>query len=236
MLLELYETLLEEYGHQGWWPLLHLGRPPDSQSGSLTGYHPSDYSFPRTDSDRLEIAIGAILTQNTAWINAESALQNLLHSPFCTHAGGVSTSYTCTPEAILSISQAQLATLIQPSGYANKKATYIQNLCQYFIEKTPINRRSLLSVKGIGPETADCILLYGFNEPTFVVDSYARRLLESFGILEGKESYADVQHRFHDGLPRSVELYQEYHALIVEHGKNHYQRHPYDSDPFIHTL
>ena len=189
ILLTLYGRLYATYGPQNWWPA----------------------------DTPIEVMAGAVLTQNTAWINVEKAISNLKHA-------------NClTPERILSLDDKQLARLIKPSGYFNIKARRLKNLCAWLPDKqgyqnkrrwrTEKLRDSILSVNGIGPETADDILLYAFQRPVFVIDVYSRRLLARLGLINGDENYEKLRAYFEKALPADVPLYNEFHALIVRHAK-----------------
>jgi len=203
-----------EYGPQGWWPLFDL-RQPDSQELDLQrGYHPGNYHYPQSEKQCFEIAIGSILTQNTSWVQVERALENL-------HQKG-----WLTPEKIVKADESSLKQAVRPAGYYNQKAERLQIIARFFLERkerrlssSPPERSELLALKGVGPETADSILLYAFHEPEFVVDAYTRRLAVSLGWLQGCESYQEVKELFVAALPRDVHLFQEYHALIVTHLK-----------------
>lgn len=164
--------------------------------------------------------MGAILTQNTAWTNADAALASLQRA-------GVR-----LPQDILALSQRRLAALVRSSGYFNQKARKLRAVASLFARPRALtaagapSREALLSEFGIGPETADSILLYAFHEPIFVVDAYTRRILSRIGVIDGSESYDDIQGLFHDALERDHALYNEYHALIVEHAKRHCRTRP----------
>ncbi len=162
--------------------------------------------------------VGAILTQNTAWINVEKAIHNLKQAK------------VLKLESILELSESDLAKLIRPSGYFNVKTKRLKNYCQWFNEqgqfrklnrlKTPELRDAVLTVNGVGPETADDILLYAFERPVFVIDAYTRRLLLALEMVEGNESYEELRLGFEGYLGREdVQLFNEYHALIVRHAK-----------------
>lgn len=183
---KLYDRLFAIYGEQHWWPC---------KSGR-----------------RWEIVTGAILTQNCAWTNVEKALANLENS------GIVS------PEAILKIPDDTLRELICPAGFFKQKSVYLKSSAQFFIENENdflqsndvwALRKRLLTVKGVGNETADSILLYAFQKPLFVIDAYTRRVAERHLNLDGTMPYGQLQKIFMDALPIDVSLYGEYHALIV---------------------
>ncbi len=190
-----YDALLAAHGPQHWWP----GRTP------------------------FEVIVGAILTQNTSWTNVEPCIENLRREKLL------------TPRAIENVPLARLARLIRSSGYFRQKAkklkafvrflrrTYQGSLAKMFGTPTPVLREQLLGVHGIGPETADSILLYAGNHRVFVVDAYARRMLERHGLADTEQSYEEIRRLFERSLPRSVALYNQFHALIVHTGK-HYCR------------
>ena len=187
-----YDALFRAHGPQHWWP----GRT------------------------RFEVIVGAILTQNTSWTNVERAIHNLRQQKLL------------SPAAMARISPARLARLIRSSGYFRQKArklkafvrfladTYHGSLTKMFRTPTTILREQLLSVHGIGPETADSILLYAGKHPVFVVDAYTRRILERHHLAHGKESYDEIRSLFERSLPSNAVLFNEYHALIVHAGKH----------------
>ncbi len=186
---QTYDRLLDTYGKQAWWP---------AQS-------------------RFEIIIGAILGQNTAWVNVEKAIANLTSQH-------ITTAYT-----ILATPIASLAEFIRPSGFFNVKAKRLRAFCQWFCDvggfdyletqSTTDLRQQLLSLHGIGAETADDILLYCLARPVFVIDAYTRRIFSRLGTIDGKEPYEQLRYWFENSLASDVNVYQQYHALIVEHAK-----------------
>jgi endonuclease-3 related protein len=217
-----YDKLFSLYGPQGWWPLQELDNSKKmeiTKSGSLHGYHPGDYSYPKTSDQRFEICLGAILTQNTAWENVDKALINLKKRNALCISG------------IKKLSDGKLRELIKPAGHYNSKAKYIREFVSFFeqIEDIP-SRDELLAVKGIGPETADSMLLYAFNQPVFVVDAYTKRILLHHKKIDSKMGYDNIQNIFHSSLAPDVATYQEFHALLVEHAKRFYKKKPF-SDP-----
>jgi len=210
---KIYRLLYKKYGPQGWWP-------GDSQ---------------------LECALGAILTQNTSWKNVEKAINNLKKSNLIS-VGKLSLLTTD-----------ELAQLIRPSGYFNQKALKIKNfvtfLCEnyegelekMFDEEIYVLREKLLKIKGIGPETADCIILYGGNKPIFVIDTYTYRVLSRHGLVPEQTSYNELQELFMDSLNPDPGIFNEYHALLVKVGKEHCKKQsplcagcPLEGDP--HTI
>lgn len=212
---EIYHKMLKAYGLQGWWPLVSLhnkGGVNPTKSGSVNGYHPGDYSYPKNEPQRFEICIGAILTQNTSWPNVEKAMLNLFE---------VLKEDLFDAKMLLELSDDALRDAIRPAGYFNQKAKKLRIFAEFFLSlegRTP-SRDELLSLWGIGPETADSILLYAYGVTTFVVDAYTRRLLVSLGLISGDESYDEVKFLFEKNLKSELKIYQEFHALIVEHEK-----------------
>jgi endonuclease III related protein len=190
-----YDALYSAYGPQHWWP----GRTP------------------------FEKIVGAILTQNTSWSNVEPCIENLRRERLL------------TPRAIELVRVSRLAGLIRSSGYFRQKAKKLKafvhfirtehqgSLAKMFRAPTVVLRQQLLGVYGIGPETADSILLYAAEHPVFVVDAYARRILERHGLAEPGHGYEAIRRLFETSLPADVALYNEFHALIVQTGK-HYCR------------
>jgi len=210
-LLALYRRLLRTYGPQGWWPLLALhGRGTNpTKTGSIRGYHPGDYSYPKTERQRFEVCAGAILTQNTAWPNVERALVRLERSRLI------------DPKKIMRVEEARLRRLIRPAGYFNQKARKLKAFARFYLSlkgKVP-SREQLLGVWGVGPETADSILLYAYGEPEFVADAYTKMVLSGMWLVAADASYEEVKRFCVARLPRDVQVYQELHALLVEHAK-----------------
>ena len=193
---EVYHRLFAANGHQRWWP--------------------GDSAF--------EIMVGAVLTQNTAWTNVERAIANLKKAK------------ALSPEAIVKAHPRRLATWLKPSGYFNIKAKRLKALCRWLIEQggvssiaklpTPHLRHALLNVHGVGPETADDILLYAFDRPVFVIDAYTRRIFARLGLIAGDEHYETLRRLFEEELGFSAPLFNEYHALIVAHGKDVCRKRP----------
>lgn len=193
ILQEYFDALLLAHGEQHWWP----GRAP------------------------FEVIIGAILVQNTAWKNALRAITNLREAGLL------------TPAAVEKAPLPRLARLIRSSGYFRQKARKLKafvvflrkehggSLEAMFRTPTVPLREQLLRVHGIGPETADCILLYAGHRPVFVVDAYVRRILKRHGLAHGNESYEGVRGLFEKSLPNDPRLFNEFHALIVYTGKHH---------------
>jgi endonuclease-3 related protein len=161
-----------------------------------------------------EIMVGAVLTQNTAWSNVERAIANL-------KAAGL-----LELSALLQTPEPALAQQIRPAGYFNVKARRLLGLCRFLAEHQELAglddhelRERLLAVHGIGPETADDILLYAFERPVFVIDAYTRRLFARLGLVEAQAGYETLRRAFEQALGPDVQLYNEYHALIVRHAK-----------------
>ena len=129
-------------------------------------------------------------------------------------------------EKIISIRKDKLAELIKPSGYYNQKAERLKIVANFFLKNRNPTREQLLAVKGIGPETADSILLYAFDKPFFVVDAYTKRIFSRIGVCRNKCEYHELQNIFHKSLPKSAKLFNEYHALLVELGKRNCTKKP----------
>lgn len=206
----IYSALFKKYGNQGWWPL---------SKGSLNTRHHN--GNPCSDTDRFEIMAGAILTQNTSWTNVEKAIYNLNKAKLLS-AG-----------KIVKVPVKKLASLIKPAGYYNQKAARLKIIANYFLKNKKVfllgakeMREELLKVKGIGPETADSIVLYAFEKPSFVVDAYTRRIFSRLGHCRENGTYEEIQKMFESRLPSDVGLFKEYHALIVEHAKRHCKKKP----------
>lgn len=195
-LMTIYRTLERAYGPQHWWP--------------------GDTPF--------EVMVGAVLTQNTAWSNVEKAIANLKRERLL------------SLPALRAVPPGRLSSLIRPSGYYNIKAKRLRNLLGFiknhyrgnlkrmFADDPETLRGNLLGVNGIGPETADSILLYAAEQPVFVVDAYTRRVFSRHGFLSEDASYDEVRRFFMDRLPPDARLYNEYHALIVRVGKESCKR------------
>jgi len=211
----LYEALAARYGPQGWWPLAsRAGR----QGFDSRGYHPGIYGLPGP-RERFEVAVGAVLTQNTGWLNAEAALRAL------------SAAKLLTPPALLACHPRRLAGLIRPSGYYNQKARKLRVLAAYLARLAGARvqaptREGLLALWGIGPETADSILLYAWHVPVPVVDAYTRRLFHRLGWTGEQAGYEELAELCARGLPAEAPVYQELHALVVRHAKEHCRASP----------
>jgi endonuclease-3 related protein len=200
--IALYRKLLSLYGMQGWWPV--------KSECSGRGYHPNEFGIPITKRGKFEVCMGAILTQNTSWLQVEKALSNLFSAKIN------------TAEKIIRTDSQTIASLIAPAGYRNQKTAYLKNIAEWFLKNYALRSKSrdnLLLVKGVGRETADSILLYAFHSPAFVIDTYTKRTLAALNLFDEKTNYEILRKWFMDSLPPSVELFQEYHALFVEHGK-----------------
>ena len=198
---QIYKKLLKHFGPQGWWPI-----------GGI--YNPKKKRF--TDNEKFEIMTGAILTQNTAWNNVEKALSNLRKEK------------KLNIEHISKINLKKLQTLIKPSGFYKQKATRLKNFAKTILAFKTLNnieRSELLSLNGVGPETADSILLYALEKPYFVVDAYTKRIINRLAIFKS-EDYDEIQNFFQNNLPKNVGIYKEYHALIVELAKKHCKNKP----------
>jgi len=192
LLMNIYRKLYKAYGPRHWWP----GETP------------------------FEVMVGAILTQNTSWKNVEKAIQKLKENGFL------------NPKGIHGLETAPLGSLIRSSGYYRIKAKRLKAFVGFLFEEYGGDvkkmkrkgvmelREELLGVNGIGPETADSILLYGLQKPIFVADAYTNRILSRLGIVPEKASYEAIQNLFMNHLPHDEKLFNEYHALLVHLGKN----------------
>ncbi len=190
-LTEIYQLLFDRFGPQHWWP--------------------GETAF--------EIITGAILTQNTNWANVEKAIANL------------KSANLLTPEKLYHLDTAKLAELIRPAGYYNIKANRLKSFLSWLFGNydgrlenlealdTDRLRAELLAVKGIGRETADSILLYAFDRPVFVVDAYTARVAVRHQLIEPDADYEQLRDLFQSNLPQDVQLFNEFHALLVRVGK-----------------
>jgi endonuclease-3 related protein len=193
---QIYKILHKAYGKQGWWPTT----PKNQLHPKHNGIHP------KTTKQKFEIIIGAILTQNTSWKNVEKAIFNLNKEKLV------------NINKIKKVKRKKLASLIRPSGYYNQKAEKLKIAAEFFSKNKNPKRSELLAVKGIGPETADSILLYAFQKPYFVIDAYTKRIFSRIGICKPDIKYEDLQSIFHKNL-KNTKIFNEYHALLVELGK-----------------
>jgi len=209
-LYKIYKLLLDHFGEQGWWPTTKEG-----------GYKPEHRGErPKVEKERLEIVVGAILTQNTSWKNVEKAIENL-------NRKGLMDIHKLNH-----IDKKELARLIRSSGYYNQKAQRIKDFVSFVIDKYEGKlenlfsldiedlRNELLSIKGIGKETADSIILYSALKPIFVIDAYTKRIVERLGITNDKD-YDQLQRIFMESLPKDQKIFAEYHALLVRLGKEY---------------
>ncbi len=189
--LLIYRRLLTTYGEQGWWP----------------------------EKDPFEVIVGAILTQRVAWKNVERAIDALKDAGLL------------TPDSLIRAPVPTIAELIRPCLFYNEKAQRLRAFLEFLNERyggvlrtlfalsVDDLRRELLSVRGIGEETADAIVLYAAGKPSFVVDAYTRRILRRLGVIAGSETYAQLRSMLMEALPSDAGMYNEYHALLVRHGK-----------------
>lgn len=207
-LLAIYDLLLDRYGPRHWWPA----------------------------ESPFEVCVGAILTQNTNWGNVEKAITNLKREGLL------------SPEALRDLPAEHLAETIRPAGYYNLKSARLKDFVGYLFARYGGSlermfagewrelREELLGVRGIGRETADSILLYAGGKPTFVVDAYTKRLFSALGLVNSRADYETVRALFMDNLPDDVRLFNEYHALIVEHCKEHCRKTPRCAGCGLHLL
>jgi endonuclease-3 related protein len=204
----IYQQLLDTYGPQKWWPA----------------------------EEPFEVMVGAILTQSAAWRNVEKAIANL------------KTAKVLTPQALRLLSLPEIATFIRPCIYYNVKARKLKALVNWLGEYCQDNlsrlaadsgtnlRQQLLSVWGIGGETADSILLYAVNKPVFVIDAYTRRIIRRIGLAPAGNNYSDYQSLFMDNLPPDTKLFNEYHALLVCLGKDVCRKQPLCQRCFLKNI
>ncbi|MBI2539914.1 MAG: endonuclease III domain-containing protein [Deltaproteobacteria bacterium] len=197
-LMQVYHRLHRHYGDLSWWP----GDTP------------------------LEVSVGAILTQNTAWTNVEKAIKRLKEARSLSVA------------ALGRMTHRRLALLIKSAGYFNVKARRLKNFISFlqgrhggslnkmFRQPTPRLRQELLAVNGVGPETADSILLYAGEKPVFAIDAYTKRILSRHGVLPYEKDYDEFQGLFMKQLPRSAAFYNQYHAMFVNIGKHFCRKRP----------
>lgn len=197
-LQQAYHGLLDDHGRQGWWPLLTRR---DEQGFDDHGYHPGTYDYIDSDQHRFEVYAGSILTQNTAWSNAREALKAL-------HDQGI-----IAPEDILKAHNDNVKDLIEPARYYKQKTRYLNAVARFYQDENRPVRDALLSVTGVGPETADTILLYAHNQPRIIADEYTKRWLHAHDVR--LNDYNDIQGFIDDRFPRETMARQELHALIV---------------------
>jgi endonuclease-3 related protein len=209
-LLAIYEKLYTSYGPQGWWPTTPPGKTTPVYRPGATGRRLSQ-------RERWEIVVGSLLTQNTTWHNAELCLEAL------------SARGSLDLRALHALPLEHLTDLIRPARYFNQKAQRLHDLAGYVLDlyggstgaltRRPAAelRAELLSLRGIGPETADSILLYAAQYPFFVIDAFTRRICYRLGLAAESASYGELRDLFVDALPADADLFNEYHALLVRH-------------------
>ncbi|MBS3101988.1 endonuclease III domain-containing protein [Candidatus Woesearchaeota archaeon] len=210
MLIKIYSKLHSHFGSQHWWPVT-------KEKELVPKYHQSIKLNPK---QKLEICFGAILTQNTNWKNVEKAIIQL------------NKHQLISIKKILKIDNKKLAEVIRSSGYHNQKAIKLKNFC-YFLSKNyngNLNlffknnieklRKELLEINGIGPETADSIILYAAEKPIFVIDAYTKRVYSRIFNIKRELKYEELQKIFEKSFKKEAKLFNECHALLVELGKN----------------
>ena len=214
MLLKIYNKLFKAFGSQGWWPVTKEGK-------IIPKYHKK---INLSEKQKLEIIFGAILTQNTSWKNVEKAIINLNKNKLI------------DVKKINKINTKKLAKIIKSSGYHNQKAerlkvfsdflikNYNASLKRLFNKNISELRKELLSIKGIGDETADSIILYAAEKPIFVIDTYTKRVMRRIGFK--KDKYDELQNLFMNSLKKDNKLFNEYHALLVKLGKDYCRKKP----------
>ena len=212
---EIFAHLYEHYGSRGWWPLF-------SEDSQAPKYIPGNYGK-KSENEQLEIIVGSILTQNTSWKNAETALVNL------------NTQKLLRIEELSKISEEELADVIRPSRFSKQKAKTIKGIVKFLENESlealeqlsiPELRKKLLALYGIGNETADSIILYAFNGLSFVIDAYTKRIFSRVGLIEESISYTNLQNEITKNIPQNGALYNEYHALIVALAQDHCTKKP----------
>lgn len=201
----IYRLLLGHFGRQGWWPI----------NGA---YHPGNFKIPVTNRERLEICLGAVLTQNTAWTNVNRALANLRAAKLI------------DAKKIMRVKLIRLARLIRPAGYFNQKAKKLKLFCAAY-DADPDGlldgdlaaaRQRLLAIWGIGRETADSILLYAGHRRIFVVDAYTRRIFYRHGLIKDEAvDYDYIRKKVETAIPADYRMYNEFHALLVACAKHY---------------
>jgi len=223
----IYKKLYDLYGPQGWWPLIPLNSYNSNKTGAIRGYHPKNYDLPIEKNQIYEVILGAILTQNTSWLQAEKALFNL-------HILNA-----IEPEKLLLLEDETLKLAIRCAGFLNQKSIYLKEITKFFIALDGMvpTRKELMAVKGVGNETADSILLYAYKQPEFVIDAYTKRIFVHLAIVDENIEYMELKELFESNLQKDVAVYQEYHALIVEHAKRYFSKKPYGlNDPLNDLL
>jgi endonuclease III related protein len=228
--MKIYKILYEAYGPQGWWPFLNYEGQNSSKEGNTEGYHILDYTFPRNENEVFEVCLGSILTQNTTFTSVIKSLHNLNNK-----------NHLCYKK-IKTMPIDELKILIKPSGYHNQKSNYILEFINFFeaLENRIPTRDELLQIKGIGPETADSILLFAFNQAQFKVDAYTKRILVHNNLIAENAKYNEIKYFMEEEIKKEVKnkielivVYQEYHALIVNHAKQYYSKKPYGKGCFL---
>ena len=224
--MKIYQQLLKQHGPQGWWPVriadfrLQISDRKREEYGLTYGVPYAKLESLRTDfrDPYFEIAVGAILTQNTTWRNVAGSIINLYDEK------------ALTPERLLKLHPMCLQKIIRPAGYFRQKTKKLRFFAQWLVDKHHGDvallkrysildtRNKLLNIWGIGNETADSIMLYALNKPIFVVDEYTRRLCREHGVE--RKGYDEYRSHFESQLDADPELFREYHALIVAWGKN----------------
>jgi len=202
----IYKQLLERYGKQGWWPVFN--------NKNKIEYHKNNYDIPLNEQQRFEISIGAILTQNATWKSVEISLKKLKDSNLL------------NPKLIIKTKDETIAELIKSSIYHNQKTKKLRIFSEWIETQPNITRETLLNLWGVGNETADSILLYAYKKPIFVIDTYTKRIFSRIGLINEKMKYEEIQKIFMNNLERDYKLFNEYHALIVEHAKRYCKTKP----------
>lgn len=237
-IIEICKRLYREFGPQGWWPIT-------PNQGIVPEYNKDNWKKRKTNTEIFEIFVGAILTQNTSWKNVEKAIINLNNKKLI------------DPKKIIKINKRKLSELIKSAGYYNQKAIKLKTVSEFFLKNVKSikknaeernfieTRKLLLNVNGIGPETCDSILLYALNQPIFVIDAYTKRIFSRTGVCDGNIRYEELQNlimnglnvnRSMDSIKEDVQIYNEYHALLVELAKRNCRKKPVCENCVINDL
>lgn len=206
---KIYESLYSAYGPQGWWPVIDRNSIP-----MCCRYTEDNTTKIKSSEEIFEICIGAILTQNTTWSNAEKALVSLIQADHL------------NPVVVSDAEPDRIAQLITSSGYYNMKAKKLKSFASFYLTNPEPDRNLFLSQWGLGPETADDMLLYAYDQPVFVVDLYTKRLFSRHGLCNESIAYEELQQLITNQIDIDIKLYKEFHALIVRHAKEYCRKSP----------
>ena len=220
---QIYKKLYDFYGSQGWWPVIIENRQGLTDDN---GYHKNNPVLTVSSIDKYEITAGAVLTQNTNWKNVSASLTELKKNKIY------------TADYFIEADETLIKSIIKKTGYYNQKYLKLKMLFEYmkslnvFEHPENLTREALLSRYGIGEETADSILLYAFNRPVFVIDAYTKRFLYRLNNIKYK-TYKEYSDLFMNNIKCDIEIYNEYHALIVRHSVDICRKKPLCSSCFL---